>query len=430
MTRAKDISKIITDADFSGTLDVTGTVTAGGLTVDTNTLFVDASTNEVGINTTNPFGELHVRGTSASVYIQSDDGQPCDIIFGDETDQSEGRIRYDSSDNMIFQVDNLREALRISNNGDISFYEDTGTTPKLYWDASAEALGIGTTSPTRNLHIAGNAAYAKFDDTTNGATFTIGSNASGFIVYDDDSANYRMVIDSSGNVGIGTSSPSQKLDVNGTIVASTTSSQGARIERNGSTGGANFDSVLSSGSLHFRTGSTERMRILQDGSNRTRVYIDADDPAQNSYFTVSGNNNTHVMITTNDTSTTGGAAVRFKVNSATVGQISCNASATFYSTSSDHRLKENVTADWDATTRLKQLNPVRFNFIADADTTVDGFLAHEVQSVVPEAITGTHNEVDEDGNPVYQGIDQSKLVPLLVKTIQELEARIEALENA
>ena len=136
----------------------------------------------------------------------------------------------------------------------------------------------------------------------------------------------------------------------------------------------------------------------------------------------------------------------------TVGNITTNGGGTAFNTSSDHRLKENVTADWDATTRLKQLNPVRFNFIADADTTVDGFLAHEVQSVVPEAISGTHNEVevwkdgeelpdgvsvgdnklDEDGNtiPVYQGIDQSKLVPLLVKTIQELEARITALENA
>ena len=102
---------------------------------------------------------------------------------------------------------------------------------------------------------------------------------------------------------------------------------------------------------------------------------------------------------------------------------------TAYNTSSDYRLKENVVDMTGATTRLKQLNPVRFNFIADADTTVDGFLAHEVQSVVPEAISGTHNEVDDDGNPVYQGIDQSKLVPLLVKTIQELEARIAALES-
>ena len=64
------------------------------------------------------------------------------------------------------------------------------------------------------------------------------------------------------------------------------------------------------------------------------------------------------------------------------------------------------------------------------DTTFDGFLAHEAQSVVPECASGTHNEVDDDGNAVYQGIDQSKLVPLLVKTIQELEARITALEDA
>ena len=111
-----------------------------------------------------------------------------------------------------------------------------------------------------------------------------------------------------------------------------------------------------------------------------------------------------------------------------VGSINTNGTSTSFNTSSDHRLKENVVAMTGATARLKQLAPKRFNFIADADTTVDGFLAHEVQSVVPEAITGTHNEVDSDGNPVYQGIDQSKLVPLLVATIQELTARIEALE--
>ena len=112
------------------------------------------------------------------------------------------------------------------------------------------------------------------------------------------------------------------------------------------------------------------------------------------------------------------------------GTIKTTGSSTSYNTSSDHRLKENVVKLTGATTRLKQLEPKRFNFIADADTTVDGFIAHEVQTVVPEAITGTHNEVDADGNPVYQGIDQSKLVPLLVATIKELEARITALENA
>jgi hypothetical protein len=157
-----------------------------------------------------------------------------------------------------------------------------------------------------------------------------------------------------------------------------------------------------------------------------------------------------------------------------VGNVVANVSSTSYNTSSDYRLKENVVDLTNATERLKQLQPKRFNFITDADTTVDGFLAHEVSNVVPEAITGEKDETEtkekvvvnangnviaenieqadwetgkianEDGNtkyptdstweatkvvPVYQGIDQSKLVPLLVKTIQELEARITALEN-
>ena len=128
------------------------------------------------------------------------------------------------------------------------------------------------------------------------------------------------------------------------------------------------------------------------------------------------------------------------VNSVIVGSITSNGSATAFNTSSDYRLKENVTYSWDATTRLKQLKPARFNFISDStDTLVDGFLAHEVSSVVPEAITGdkdgTYTEQDEsdnlgkEGDAKYQAIDQSKLVPLLVKTIQELEARITALES-
>jgi hypothetical protein len=148
-----------------------------------------------------------------------------------------------------------------------------------------------------------------------------------------------------------------------------------------------------------------------------------------SYYRVNidGTGQGGLLVSTDGTG--GRTAIQFKNDNGVVGKINTSGTSTSYITSSDHRLKENVTADWDATTRLKQLKPARFNFIADADTTVDGFLAHEVQSVVPEAITGTHNEVDDDGNAVMQGIDQSKLVPLLVKTIQELEARITALEN-
>jgi len=121
-------------------------------------------------------------------------------------------------------------------------------------------------------------------------------------------------------------------------------------------------------------------------------------------------------------------ALTFRTNHGAVGSITCG-SATAYNTSSDYRLKENVVYDWDATTRLKQLKPARFNWIADdTNTTIDGFLAHEAQAVVPECVTGTKDEVDDDGVAVIQGIDQSKLVPLLVKTILELEARITALE--
>jgi hypothetical protein len=80
--------------------------------------------------------------------------------------------------------------------------------------------------------------------------------------------------------------------------------------------------------------------------------------------------------------------------------------------------------------RVKALSPKCFNFISDPDdTTVDGFLAHEAQAVVPEAVTGTHNEVDADGNPVMQGIDQSKLVPLLTGALQEAITKIEDLES-
>ena len=127
--------------------------------------------------------------------------------------------------------------------------------------------------------------------------------------------------------------------------------------------------------------------------------------------------------------TSDGETVVFHRNTVDVGSIDVTGSGTSYNTSSDYRLKENVDYTWDATTRLKQLKPARFNFKVDADTTVDGFLAHEAQAVVPECVTGTKDEVDGDGVAVMQGIDQSKLVPLLVKTIQELEARITALEG-
>ena len=120
-----------------------------------------------------------------------------------------------------------------------------------------------------------------------------------------------------------------------------------------------------------------------------------------------------------------------------IGGISATSSSTSFNTSSDYRLKENVVNISDGITRLKTLKPYRFNFKVDTSTTVDGFFAHEV-TAVPEAVTGTKDEVEPEdndmrgvkkGDPIYQSIDQSKLVPLLVAALQEAVAKIETLET-
>jgi len=112
-----------------------------------------------------------------------------------------------------------------------------------------------------------------------------------------------------------------------------------------------------------------------------------------------------------------------------VGSIQMSASATSYNTSSDYRLKENVLPITSAANRVQQLKPRRFNFIADPEHTVDGFIAHEAQAIVPECVTGDKDAVDADGNPIYQGIDQSKLVPLLTAALQEAITEIASLKD-
>ena len=125
---------------------------------------------------------------------------------------------------------------------------------------------------------------------------------------------------------------------------------------------------------------------------------------------------------------TDGRVINFYKGSTGVGGISVTTTATAFNTSSDYRLKENIIGISNAIERVKQLNPCRFNFIANPEQTVDGFIAHEAQQVVPEAVEGTKDEVDDNGKPIYQGIDQSKLVPLLTAALQEALAEIESLK--
>ena len=339
---------------------------------------------------------------------------------------------------------------------------------------SSENVGIGTTSPDTSLHVttpSGTKTELNLAQTavTNYRLSIPASTDALTFVY--GASTERMRIDSSGNVGIGTTS----ISIPSGIALEVYDATVPRIKlANSTTGNAStdgFDMHLDGSSKNvkffqresadiiFATNATERMRMTSSGTIRA-VAENYDAGMSTSNYGWEINQNGASPYIHHATNGTGNTTLQVYINdNGTVGTIKTNGSATSFNTSSDYRLKENVDYTWDATTRLKQLKPARFNFIADnTNTLVDGFIAHEVSSVVPEAISGEKNAMmdeeyevtpaveevrDEEGNITTeaveavmgtrsvidpQGIDQSKLVPLLVKTIQELEARITALE--
>ena len=140
--------------------------------------------------------------------------------------------------------------------------------------------------------------------------------------------------------------------------------------------------------------------------------------------TVSGSECMNICRTTSY-----GSVIRFfQTDAATLcGSISTSAGATAYNTSSDYRLKENVQPMTGGLDTIAALKPVTYDWIAD-QTAGEGFIAHELQAVIPRAVTGEKDALDKDGKMDPQGVDLSKIVPHLVAAIQELTARLEALE--
>ena len=307
-------------------------------------------------------------------------------------------------------------------------------------------VGIGLTAPSGQFAVSDGTRIAEINPHSSG-TF-IGNRSNHDVLFQVNAAE-KMRIDTSGNVAIGESSTTARLDVHKSSVvaaelATATNGHFFTAQSNDNTDA--FEIYQQHGSNTTRntlvvtdnhTGAKgETFLVRGDGTVLVQSSTSySDGSIGNACFQLDGRSGARTGMCVRAKTTDGSAFVTSSVSmigfvngNGTVGNISTNGSATSFNTSSDYRLKENVSYSFDATTRLKQLKPTRFNFKSDADKTVDGFLAHEVSSIVPEAVTGAKDAVDGDGDPIHQSIDQSKLVPLLVKTIQELEARITALE--
>jgi len=272
-------------------------------------------------------------------------------------------------------------------------------------------------------------------DTSDGLKFT--SDTSGEIKLQSAGTD-TVTVKSDGKVGIGTSSPDTALTVagevrslDGTVSTYITSASGA--------GG--YIGTRSNDYLSFQTNATDRMRIDSSGNvligktttsyNTPGISFTSNDAC--SFATNANNGNIRFSAPVSQSQ----VAFYRQDTGALMGYIINGASNTVsYATSSDYRLKENVSPMSNNIDRLKQLKPSTWSWKVDSSHG-EGFLAHEAQAVVPEAVHGTKDAVDDEGNPVYQGIDQSKLVPLLTAALQEaitkiedLETRIQALENA
>jgi hypothetical protein len=268
-----------------------------------------------------------------------------------------------------------------------------------------------------------------------------------------------VTIDASQNVGIGTTSPvgtaGVKLDVRGSITGGAAGNGRASLEQGTATnsgylavwntdistrlgyvgyatlagsGTFNVMSDNSTNALAFGTNATERMRIDSSG----HVYV-----GTTTFVPGEGNTATGVMIANtgkgffsngsdsaiNANRNNDGGLIICRRSGNSVGSISVTSSATAYNTSSDYRLKENIAPMIGALDTVAQLKPVTYKWKIDGSDG-QGFIAHELQEVVPDCVTGEKDAVDEEGNPVHQGVDTSFLVATLTAAIQEQQTLI------
>ena len=472
-----------TVGSFSG--NVTANRTSGSQTCfngalngsTTSNILADGSatfSGNVGVGTASNYDDsvLEVRktagGDGVAIRVTNNtttDGSQSGIIFTNSTaDFTSAAIAHKRNDNALIFYNgqtsgsggfaNATERMRIDSSGRLLL----GTTTA--GESTADNLTIGDSGHCGITLRSGTTSVGSmfFADGTSG-----NDQYRGLIQYDHSgnflkfatNAQERMRVDSSGQVAIGDTAAVAPLHVRHNSTATSGVVRGLTLKNGSATNSNrlaltfasinNFDIAAVNGVIESHAGQATnaagRLEFYTNGSGDSsateRMRIDSSGNIIFNYSNVLGvgkvslafygqTENGHVIQNTWSGNAT---YLQFRnSNSTAVGSITATTSATSYNTGSDYRLKENVVDLTDGITRVKQLQPRRFNFIVDADTTVDGFVAHEAQTVVPEAITGTKDEVDDDGNAVMQGIDQSKLVPLLTAALQEAIAKIETLE--
>jgi hypothetical protein len=501
-----------TPAAISGT---TGSF-SGNLTVDTNTLFVDAANNRVGVGTASPTRVLHLSASGTESAIRLDNtvsGRPFIVT-------------YDDSQNLEFT--------NSSDAGYIAFRNGTGTGAERLRITSTGSVGIGTTSPTANLTAAGltgttiiqalggdSNGFADVEIKSTGSSggsrlyFSDTAAQSGLIRYshNTDSMEFttagteRLRIDASGNVGIGLTNPGVPLHVKGfnngnvmivdatgtaanyifdvrddgtsvmrvdpsgnLLVGGTTAGNAGTVSINVGNAGATAGGLQmwagtaqtsfvqfgdesgtaanhyrgymayahGSDSMQFGTASTERMRIDSSGNLLVGTTIST---AAKSTVESGVNQNTLYLscpsfnwfpIACHNTATSGDnvfAGFGTEASFTTRGSITYNRAGglTAYNTTSDYRAKDIAGPISDASGAVLNLKPY-MGTMKGATVERPMFVAHETQEIAPYAVTGEKDAVDGDGNPKYQQMDHSALVPLLTAALQEALQKIEALE--
>ena len=356
-------------------------------------------------------------------------------------DSSDKRI---SAKNIRFKNEKNEDKMLITSGGDISFYEDTGITPKFFWDASAEALGIGTSSPVRDLVIKNSAGDAGFRMETASYTNDVLTlrNSNGRL----DFGALAMTILTNGNVGIGITTPASKLEIYSTATFNARTS-GINIHRPGSYG--QYASIAFNSASTFFSSTYNGAGAGSYGDFKWQAYDTTSTPVERMRIDSSGNllvgktgtsnvNNGFALVPNGASNivrdgglcmqfnrkTSDGDILQFLKDATTVGSISVTASATSYNTTSDKRLKDNIQTITDGTEKVMAMNAVTHTWKNKPDTKpVHGFIAQEMQQIIPEAVTGNPDSEE------MMSMDYGRITPLLVASLQDAHKKIKELEN-